>query len=46
METTHEQLHLDKWSSIQWKIMDIPAIFIWIIIFIDRAFQYGEGAKF
>jgi hypothetical protein len=26
--------------------MDIPAKFISIIIFFDKAFKYGDGAKF
>jgi hypothetical protein len=46
METTYEALHLDKWSSAHWKVMDIPTSSIWIIIFFDRAFKYGDGAKF
>jgi hypothetical protein len=39
METTHEQLHLllDKWSLVQWKIIDIPINCIWTIAY---------GAKF
>jgi hypothetical protein len=27
-------------------IMDIPASFIWIIILFDKAFNYGDVAKF
>jgi hypothetical protein len=38
METAPEPLQLDKWSFIQWKIVDIPASFIWNIIFFDGAF--------
>jgi hypothetical protein len=26
--------------------MDIPTSFIWIIIYVERAFEYDEGAKF
>jgi hypothetical protein len=37
MEKIHEQLHLDKWSSLHWKIMDIPTRSIWIVIFFDGA---------
>jgi hypothetical protein len=46
METTHEPLHLDKWGSIQWKIMDILISFIWNIMFFGTAFEYGGGSKF
>jgi hypothetical protein len=28
MVTTHEPLHLDKRSFVQWKIVDIPTSFI------------------
>jgi hypothetical protein len=37
----HESLHLDKWSFVQWKIMDIPESFIGIIIFFAGAFEYA-----
>jgi hypothetical protein len=33
METTQEQFHLDKWSSVQWKLVDMRTKFIWIIFF-------------
>jgi len=46
MERTHEPLHLDVWSSVHWKIMDIPTSFIWIIIFFDGDFEYGGGSTF
>jgi hypothetical protein len=46
METTHELMHLDKWSFVQWKVMDITASFVWIFIFFHGAFEYGDGAKF
>jgi hypothetical protein len=46
METTHEPLHLDKRSLVQWKIMDIPTDFVWIIIFLDISFEYGYGGIF
>jgi hypothetical protein len=45
METTHEPLHLDKLSLVQWKIMNIPTSFIWIIFF-HAASEYGNGSKF
>jgi hypothetical protein len=38
METTHEPLRLGKWSLVQWKIMDVPTSFIWIIILFDKGF--------
>jgi hypothetical protein len=28
MEITHEPVHLEKWSLVQWKIMDMPSKFI------------------
>jgi hypothetical protein len=43
METTCEPLHLDKWSYVQWKIMDITS-FMWIIFY--GAFECGGGSKF
>jgi hypothetical protein len=46
VETTHEPLHLDKWTLVQQEIMDIPISFIWIIILFDAGFKYGDGAKF
>jgi hypothetical protein len=46
METTHEPLYLDIWRVVQQKIMDIPMSFIWIINLFDRAFKYGDCAKF
>jgi hypothetical protein len=46
VETTHEPLHLDKWTLVQEEIMDIPISFIWIIILFDAVFKYGDGAKF
>jgi hypothetical protein len=44
METTHELLYLDKWHLVQWKIMDIHTD--WFESFCDRAFEYGDDAKF
>jgi hypothetical protein len=46
METTHEPFHLDKWSLVQKKIMEISEIFIWIIISFDDIFNYEDGGKF
>jgi hypothetical protein len=46
IERTHEPLHLDKLSFVNWKVMDIPTTFIWIIIFFDWPFEYGSGSKF
>jgi hypothetical protein len=41
---THEPLHLEKQSFVQWKIMDIPTSFILIIIFFNKPFEYsGDG---
>jgi hypothetical protein len=46
VETTHGQLHLDKWIFVQYEIMDIPVSWIWIIILFEELFKYGDGAKF
>jgi hypothetical protein len=43
MEITLKPLRLDKQSLVQWKIMDMPTSFIWIIIFFDGVFKYGDG---
>jgi hypothetical protein len=44
MERTHEPLHLEKWSFVRWKILDIRTV-TWIIIFFDGAFEYGGFSK-
>jgi hypothetical protein len=46
MATTHEPLHLHKWSFVQWKVVDITIIFIWITIFFNGPFEYGDGEIF
>jgi hypothetical protein len=46
MGSTHELSHLDNWSSVPWKIMDVPTSFVWTIIFFDGAFEYGGISKF
>jgi hypothetical protein len=46
METSHEQLHLDKRNLVQWKIEDMPTSIIWIITFVNRPFEYGDGGIF
>jgi hypothetical protein len=46
IETTHRPLHLDKRILEQWRIMNIPTSFIWIIIFFDGGFKYGDVSKF
>jgi hypothetical protein len=43
--TTHEPLHLDKWSFVHWKTIDITTSSVWIIIFLDGAFEYADDAK-
>jgi hypothetical protein len=45
MEATHKPLHLEKWSSVQWNIMNVPTSFIWIIILFDKALEYGDYSK-
>jgi hypothetical protein len=46
MATTHGLLHWDKQSFIQWKIVDVPTSFIWIIIFFNGSVEYGDGGIF
>jgi hypothetical protein len=46
MATPHEPLHLDKLSFEQWKIVDIPTSFMWIIILFNGPFEYGDGGIF
>jgi hypothetical protein len=46
METTNKLLDLDRWSFVQWKMMEIPKSFIWTIIFSGGAFKYGGGSNF
>jgi hypothetical protein len=43
MATTHEPLNLDERRFVQWKVVDMPTSFIWIIIFCSGPFQYGDG---
>jgi hypothetical protein len=44
--TTYEQLHYSERSFMQWKILDIPTSFIWIIIFCNGPFEYEDGGIF
>jgi hypothetical protein len=48
MYRTLEQLLLVKWSAVHWNIMVIglPYSFIWIIIFLDGAFEYAGISRF
>jgi hypothetical protein len=46
MDKTYEPLHSDKWSFVQWNIMDIPTRIIWIFFSFNEALKYGDGAKF
>jgi hypothetical protein len=46
VETTHEPLHLDKWTFVLQKIMDMPTSLILIIILFEAVFKYDDGAKF
>jgi hypothetical protein len=46
METTRKFLHLDKHSLVQLKIVDMATSFIWIIVLLDRPFEYGDGGNF
>jgi hypothetical protein len=43
METTHEMLHLDKLSLVQWKIMGTPKSLTWIIIFFNGPFTIMDA---
>jgi hypothetical protein len=45
MERTHEPLHFVKCSFVRRKIMEKPTSFIWIIIFFNRALEYGDISK-
>jgi hypothetical protein len=44
VETTHEPLHLDKWTLD--KSSRTYLCFIWIIVLFDAVFKYDDGAKF
>jgi hypothetical protein len=46
MATTHEPLHLNKQSFVQWKIVEIPTTIVWIIIFFNELIEYGDGGIF
>jgi hypothetical protein len=46
MVTTYEPLHLDERSFVQWKMVDIPTSFVWIIISCNWLFEYGDGGIF
>lgn len=37
MKTANELLHLDKWNSAQYKVIDIAASFVWFIDFVWRS---------
>jgi hypothetical protein len=45
MATTYEPLNADKWSFVEWKIVDVPTSFVWNIIFFNGAFQYGRDSN-
>jgi hypothetical protein len=44
MERAHKPLHLDKLCLTQWKVMDMPTGYIWIILS-DEAYKYGDRAR-
>jgi hypothetical protein len=46
MDTTHEHLHLDRWSFVRCKAMDIPTSYILIISLFDETCKYGYSSKF
>jgi hypothetical protein len=46
METINQPLHSERWSVLEWKIMDTHTSFILIIIFVHEAFEYADGSKF
>jgi hypothetical protein len=46
MEITYKALRLDKQSLIQLRIMYVSTRFIWISVFFDRAFEYGDDGIF
>jgi hypothetical protein len=45
METTQEPLHLDKRSFAQWKTVDMPTSFVWIIILTDLLNMAKVGCR-
>jgi hypothetical protein len=46
MKITHEPLRLDEQGLVQWRVMHLAMIFIWITVFFDGAFEYGDGVIF
>jgi hypothetical protein len=44
METAHALLRIEKRSLVQWKI--VPTSFVWIIVFFDGPFEYGDCGNF
>jgi hypothetical protein len=46
MQIIYEPFHLNKLRFVQWKIVDIPTSFIWIIFLFDGALEYEDVAKF
>jgi hypothetical protein len=45
MEKIHEQLHLDKLSFVECKLMGIATSFPRIFVFFEEGFKCGDGAK-
>jgi hypothetical protein len=45
MDTTHEPLRLEKLSLLHWSMRDITTSYIWIIIFFEQFFKYGDCEK-
>jgi hypothetical protein len=46
MQTTHESLHLDNWSLVLLKIVEVPTRFIWIIVLFDEALNMAMVRNF
>jgi hypothetical protein len=46
MATTLEPLHWKKRNFVQWKIVNMPTSSIWLIIYFNGTFEYGDGGIF
>jgi hypothetical protein len=46
MQTTHESLHLDNWSLVLLKIVEVSTRFIWAIVLFDEALNMAMVRNF
>jgi len=42
MDTNHEPLRLDKWSSLLWEIMKVPPSVMGVNLMFDEALVFGQ----